>query len=149
VLQDKTIPDYVTIYRIHGPFLFGATDKLTNLTSHVHEMTPIVVLRLRNMTAIDATGLRVIRDFADALHSSGRTLLLCGALSQPATLMAQSEFHRHVGAENILPNVDAALRRPWNCGARSSDSASVVPPATRNAPPHRIPTATHGRGTEN
>ena len=111
VLQDKTIPDYVTIYRIHGPFLFGATDKLTNLTSHVHEMTPIVVLRLRNMTAIDATGLRAIRDFADALHSSGRTLLLCGAPSQPATLMAQAEFHRHVGAENILPNVDAALRR--------------------------------------
>jgi SulP family sulfate permease len=55
VLQDKPIPDYVTIYRIHGPFLFGATDKLTNLTSHVDEMTPIVVLRLRNMTAIDAT----------------------------------------------------------------------------------------------
>jgi MFS superfamily sulfate permease-like transporter len=43
------------VYRIHGPFLFGATDKLTNLTSHVDEMTPIVVLRLRNMTAIDAT----------------------------------------------------------------------------------------------
>src|SRR5258705_5949261 len=55
VLQDKAIPDYVTIYRIHGPFLFGATDKLTNLTSHVHDMTPIVVLRLRNITAIDET----------------------------------------------------------------------------------------------
>lgn len=111
VLQDKTIPDYVTIYRIHGPFLFGATDKLTNLTSHVHEMTPIVVLRLRNMTAIDATGPRAIEDFADALRSSGRALRLCGAPSQPAHLMAQAEFHRHVGAENILPNVDAALRR--------------------------------------
>jgi SulP family sulfate permease len=111
VLQGKAIPDYVTIYRIHGPFLFGATDKLTNLTSHVDEMTPIVVLRLRNMTAIDATGLRAIRDFADALRSSGRALLLCGAPSQPAALMAQAEFHRHVGAENILPNVDAALRR--------------------------------------
>src|SRR5246500_4485647 len=68
-LQDKAIPPYVTIYRIHGPFLFGATDKLTNLTSHVHEMTPIVVLRLRNMTAIDATGLKAIQDFADALHA--------------------------------------------------------------------------------
>jgi SulP family sulfate permease len=111
VLQDKPIPDYVTIYRIHGPFLFGATDKLTNLTSHVHDMTPIVVLRLRNMTAIDATGLKAVQDFSDALHASGRTLLLCGAPSQPARLMAQAEFHRHVGAKNILPNVDAALTR--------------------------------------
>jgi SulP family sulfate permease len=110
-LQDKTIPDYVTIYRIHGPFLFGATDKLTNLSLHVQEMTPIVILRLRNMTAIDATGLRAIQDFADALQSTGRSLLLCGAPPQPTRLMARAEFHRHVGASNILPNVEAALRR--------------------------------------
>jgi SulP family sulfate permease len=111
ILQDKPIPDYVTIFRIHGPFLFGATDKLTNLTTHVSEMGPVVVLRLRNMTAIDATGLRAIQDFADALHASGRTLLLCGAPSQPARLMAAAEFHRHVGDQNILPSVDAALAR--------------------------------------
>jgi SulP family sulfate permease len=111
ILQDKPIPDYVTIYRIHGPFLFGATDKLTNLTVHVGEMAPIVVLRLRNMTAIDATGLRAIQDFADALRASGRTLLLCGAPSQPAKLMHGAEFHRHLGDRNILPSVDAALAR--------------------------------------
>ena len=110
-LQDKTLPDYVTIFRIHGPFLFGATEKLTNLTTHVKEWQPIVVLRLRNMTAIDATGLRAIQDFADAVHQSGRSLLLCGAPPQPARLMSRAEFHRHVGAENILPNVEAALRR--------------------------------------
>ena len=110
-LQDKPIPDYVTIFRIHGPFLFGATDKLTSLIGHVNQLTPIVVLRLRNMTAIDATGLKAIQDFADALHQSGRTLLLCGALPQPARLMSEAEFHRHVGAENILPNVSAALAR--------------------------------------
>ena len=110
-LQDKRIPDYVTIFRIHGPFLFGATEKLTNLTAHVEDWQPVVVLRLRNMTAIDATGLRAIQDFADAVHKSGRSLLLCGALPQPARLMSQAEFHRHVGAENILPNVEAALRR--------------------------------------
>ena len=111
ILQGKRIPDYVTIFRIHGPFLFGATDKLTNLITQVDELTPIVMLRLRNMTAIDATGLRAIQDFADALHRSGRTLLLCGAPSQPTRLMSKSEFHRHIGAENILPSVDAALRR--------------------------------------
>ncbi len=102
---------YVTIFRIHGPFLFGATDKLTSLIANADELTPIVVLRLRNMTAIDATGLKAIQDFADALHQSGRTLLLCGAPPQPARLMSEAEFHRHVGAENILPNVGAALQR--------------------------------------
>jgi SulP family sulfate permease len=111
ILQDKPIPEYVTIFRIHGPFLFGATDKLTNLSASAGELTPIVILRLRNMTAIDATGLRAIQDFADALDREGRTLLLCGAPSQPMRLMESAEFHRHIGEKNILTNVDAALRR--------------------------------------
>jgi SulP family sulfate permease len=111
ILQDKSIPDYVTVLRIHGPFLFGSTDKLSDLTSEIAGFGDIVVLRLRNMTALDATGLHAIEDFADALHASGRTLLLCGALPQPAALMDRAEFHRHVGAENVLPHVDAALAR--------------------------------------
>jgi sulfate permease, SulP family len=111
ILQDKRIPEYVTIFRIHGPFLFGATDKLTSLAAHVRDLAPVVVLRLRNMTAVDATGLRAIQEFADALRASGRTLLLCGAPSQPSKLMEGADFHRHIGEENILPSVDAALRR--------------------------------------
>ena len=111
ILQDKAIPDYVTVLRIHGPFLFGATDKLADVTSDIAEFGEIVALRLRNMTALDATGLRAIQDFSDALRASGRTLLLCGAPPQPSALMAKAEFHRHVGAENILPSVDAALAR--------------------------------------
>src|SRR5688572_4292774 len=110
-LQNREIPDYVSIIRIQGPFLFGATDKLTDLREDLNAMKPIIILRLRNMTAIDATGLKAIEDFADSVHRSGRALVLCGAPSQPTRLMRDAEFHRHVGAENILPNVDAALRR--------------------------------------
>jgi SulP family sulfate permease len=122
-LQDKEIPDYVSIVRIQGPFLFGATDKLGGVLSHLDEMRPIVILRLRNMTAIDATGLKAIQDFADAVHASGRVLLLCGAPSQPTRLMDGAEFHRHVGRDNILPNVDAALRRAQHIHSDSADMA--------------------------
>jgi SulP family sulfate permease len=110
-LQHREIPDYVTIIRIQGPFLFGATDKLTGVLRHLAEFKPIVILRLRNMTAIDATGLKAIEDFSEAVHKSGRQVLVCGAPAQPTKLMERSGFYRHIGAENILPNVDAALRR--------------------------------------
>jgi SulP family sulfate permease len=133
VLQDKHIPEYVTIFRIQGPFLFGSTDKLTGLIDQVDDLAPIVVLRLRNMTAIDATGLHAIQDFADALDRAGRTLLLCGAPPQPARMMAKAEFHRHVGAENILPNVEAALQRAraiWRAGLRpaTGSPSPATPP---------------------
>jgi sulfate permease, SulP family len=111
VLQGKDIPEYVTVFRIHGPFLFGATDKFAELLDTLPTLPPIVILRLRNMTAIDATGLGAIRDLADQLHDSGRSLLLCGAREQPAKLLHQAEFERHVGSENIVPSIEDALER--------------------------------------
>ncbi len=111
VLQGKDIPDYAIVYRIHGPFLFGATDKFADILHSLEKLPPIVILRLRNMTAIDATGLGAIRDLADTLHDSGRSLLLCGAREQPSQLMKQAEFERHVGAENICGSISEALQR--------------------------------------
>ncbi len=111
MLQHKEIPPYVTIFRIHGPFLFGATDKIEEIFSQIDGLPPIVILRLRNMTAIDATGLQALEKLADVIHSSGRELVLCGAREQPARLMRQAEFEQHVGAENICRNVEEALER--------------------------------------
>ncbi len=111
ILQDKEVPSYVTILRIHGPFLFGTTDQLADETANLSKFSPIVILRLRNMTAIDATGLYALEVFCDRLKKSGRTLVLCGARHQPAQFLRQAEFVEHIGRENILPHVQAALAR--------------------------------------
>jgi SulP family sulfate permease len=111
ILQDKDIPYYATIFRIHGPFLFGATDKLSVVTERIHELPPVVVLRLRNMTAIDATGLFAFEELAEQLHRSKRTLILCGAREQPAQMIHRAEFEEIIGRENICENVNQALER--------------------------------------
>jgi sulfate permease, SulP family len=111
VLQGKDIPPYVAIFRIHGPFLFGATEKIDEIRRELPSLPPIVVLRLRNMTAIDSTGLGALQRLAAEVRASGRTLLLCGAREQPARLMAQASFAQHVGEENICPHVSAAIER--------------------------------------
>jgi sulfate permease, SulP family len=111
ILQDKDIPYYATIFRIHGPFLFGATDKISAVTENLHTLPPVVILRLRNMTALDATGLFAIEEVARELQASNRVLILCGARQQPASLIHLAEFEEVVGAENICENVQAAIRR--------------------------------------
>jgi SulP family sulfate permease len=111
ILQDKDIPDYAAVYRIHGPFLFGVTDKIIAVTEGLETLPPIVILRLRNMTAIDATGIAALQELADKLHQSGRAMLVCGARPQPEALMRESGFDRHVGSENICENITAALKR--------------------------------------
>ena len=110
-LHRMEIPRYVRIFRIHGPFLFGATDKLNMVSDSLDTLPEIVVLRLRNMNALDGTGLRAFEDLADVLHESGRTLLLCGARKQPAQLMERADFHSHVGDENICDNIGDAIQR--------------------------------------
>jgi SulP family sulfate permease len=111
ILQDKDIPYYATIFRIHGPFLFGATDKIGTVTENLHTLPPVVILRLRNMTALDATGLFAIEEIAKKLHASKRILILCGARQQPAQLIHHAEFAEVIGKENICDNVQEALRR--------------------------------------
>ena len=111
VLQGKDIPEYSAVFRVHGPFLFGSTDKFSEILDRLDSLPPVLVLRLRNMTAIDATGLGAIQELADQIHATGRKLLLCGAREQPARLMHQAEFERHVGKENICANITEAISR--------------------------------------
>lgn len=110
-LQDKAMPDYVSLVRIHGPFLFGTTEKLLDETNDLTRFEPIVVLRLRNMTAIDSTGLHALVTLGARLKKSRRTLLLCGARDQPAGFLGRADFVRAIGVANILPDVRAALVR--------------------------------------
>jgi len=111
ILQDKDIPSNVTILRIHGPFLFGATEKLADATKNLAKLGDVVILRLRNMTALDATGIHALEQFSERLHKTGKTLLLCGARNQPSQLISRSDFLKRVGPENVLPNIQAALAR--------------------------------------
>ena len=111
ILQDKDIPSNVSILRIHGPFLFGATEKLADATKNLTNLGDVVILRLRNMTALDATGIHALEQFSERLHKTGKTLLLCGARNQPSQLISRSDFLKRVGPENVLPNIQAALVR--------------------------------------
>ena len=136
ILQHKEIPGYVTIFRIHGPFLFGATDKIDEITAKLAGLPPILVLRLRNMTAIDATGIQALEKLADQIHDSGRGLILCGAREQPAELMRQAEFEQHVGAENICANVAAALERAKEMFKEMTASLPAGSPWKRRSSDH-------------
>jgi SulP family sulfate permease len=127
-LQGRTFPPYVRVFRVHGPFLFGATEKLRIVIDHIDELPEIVVLRLRNMTALDGTGLRALEDLAERLHAAGRDVIFCGAKHQPSELLTRADFHRRVGRANICANIQEALDRAralheQRSGPRLADAA--------------------------
>jgi SulP family sulfate permease len=101
----------VRIFRIHGPFLFGATEKIDEIEHQLNDLPPVIIIRLRNMNALDGTGLMAMERIAKVVRASGRAVIFCGALPQPKQLMEQSRFAERVGAENVLPNITEALER--------------------------------------
>lgn len=128
MLHFHELPQGVVIFRIHGPFLFGSTDKIAEVTDQIDELPPVVIMRLRNMTAIDGTGIQALEEMTHALVASGRHVLFCGLREQPAALMAKSDFQRHVGSQNICANVKEALARAqelWDEGELGSDSLTA------------------------
>jgi SulP family sulfate permease len=122
ILHDQEVPGYVAVFRIYGPLLFGTTGGLLALGDDA-SLPEIVILKLRHMTAIDATGLHALEQLAERLLASGRHLIVCGAASQPAAVMASSEFADHVGAENVCANTTAALGRARAIHAASRSAA--------------------------
>jgi anti-anti-sigma regulatory factor len=81
------------------------------IEEQIDSLPPVVMLRVRNMTTIDATGLHALEDLANKLRRTGRTLILCGMREQPARLMGQTEFHRHLGDNDIQPSLADGIAR--------------------------------------
>ncbi|MBI1333225.1 MAG: STAS domain-containing protein [Armatimonadetes bacterium] len=110
-LQLNPIPDNVAVFRVHGPFMFGSTDKLDTIYRQIDSLPSVVILRLRNMNALDTTGLKALEELALKLSLSGRHLVLCGLRDQPLNLANRSGLKHHLGEENLTPHVQSAIER--------------------------------------
>lgn len=111
ILQDKDMPLGVAMFRIHGPFLFGATDKIDLIAEGITDLPPVIIVRLRNMNAIDTTGVQALEELTKKVHASGRQIIFCGMRDQPLKFMTTAGFPRVVGEKNLCSNAREALAR--------------------------------------
>lgn len=107
----RNIPSGVEVFEILGPFFFGAADKFKDSISEIEKKPKILIIRMRNVPAIDATGLRALVDIYEKTHKEGTQLLLSGVHSQPLFAMQRAGFFDRIGEENVFGNIDDALNR--------------------------------------
>ncbi|MEO5824177.1 MAG: STAS domain-containing protein, partial [Vicinamibacteraceae bacterium] len=110
-LQGKDIPPFIAVFRVKGPLLFGGTDKLDVIRDRLDGLPPIVILRVRYVTAMDGTALHAIEDLARAVTATSRVFLVAGAREQPLALMRRSHFERRLGPQHLCATFDDALAR--------------------------------------
>ena len=107
-----SIPEGVEVFDVKGPFFFGAVEQFKDqvLETLEHD-TKVVILRMRLVPALDATGLNVLSDFCHQCREHGSTLLVCGVQPQPLDVIRHAPFYRELKRYNICENIDAALNR--------------------------------------
>ena len=103
----RRILPQVSIYEIQGPLFFGSVEKLSQITAK--EKTKALVLRMRSVTALDATALASLEKLYDRCIAQGTKVVFSHVNPQPMKVMEHSRFTDKVGREYFCSHIDEAI----------------------------------------
>jgi SulP family sulfate permease len=128
-VPDLTIPHDVEVFEINGSFCFGAATKFTETLLSMRTRPRVVILRMRHVLAMDATGLHALEDVAARLRRSGTAIVLSGVHAQPLVALERSGGRERIGPENLVSTFGEALDRARELMAPGADAGPVTPAA--------------------
>ena len=103
----KEIPENTTVIEFEGPMFFASSEKFNSIA--FEDGIKVVILRMRNVPALDSTAMRVLNEIYSTCKKSELTLILSHTNEQPLSVMKKAGFYDELGEENFLPNIDEAL----------------------------------------
>jgi len=106
-LDLKVIPKNVRVYEITGPLFFGAADKVLDIK--IKDYTSCLVLRMRGVSALDATAMNSLETLYKKCNKKNVKLILSHVNPQPLDVMKKNGFYDKVGKENFCAHIDEAL----------------------------------------
>ena len=111
IAHGKAIPAGVVVYRIFGPFFFGAAEKMEDALLRAGGLPRVLILRMQLVPAMDATALNALESIVERMQAKGGTVILSGPHRQPLDMMLKAGFIDRLGRRNIRAHFDAALVR--------------------------------------
>lgn len=108
-VRRRRVPSGVEVYEIDGPFFFGAAEKFRDTLWDVAHKPKVLIIRLRNVPAIDSTGLRAFTELVHRSRNDGTLVILSDVHAQPMMALARSALLQEIGEEHVLGNIDDAL----------------------------------------
>lgn len=108
-LQD--LPEGVLLYEINGPLFFGASQKFQEVITDLHQQPKILILRMRHVPFIDATGMNRLREICRVLRAKGTRIIISGANRDVRKALLTEGVYREIGKHNIHDNIRSAIDR--------------------------------------
>ena len=110
-ITDKDIPKKIEIFEVNGPFFFGATTLFKDVLHQIKENPKVLIIRLRKVPVIDATGLSALEWIIDAAQKEGSLLLISGIQDQPKKAISKAKLLLKIGRENIFADINEAVKK--------------------------------------
>ncbi|MBQ9946196.1 MAG: sulfate permease [Clostridia bacterium] len=108
-IRFRVVPENTMVFEITGPIFFGASTKIADVIKSGKK--DILILRMRSVPAIDATGIHSFESIVKLCKKQGKTLILSHVNEQPMKTLEKSGLMDEIGRENICENIDAAILR--------------------------------------
>ena len=109
-IDTKVIARHVTVYEINGPFFFGAANKFLDCLEN-HKDCKVLILRMRSVPAIDATGFHALERIYERCKKDGVQLILSHVQKQVLKTLEKYDFVHKIGEDHICKNIDLSLMR--------------------------------------
>jgi SulP family sulfate permease len=133
-LRTQPVPRGVDVYEINGPFFFGAAETFKDTLARVAGKPKVLILRMRRVPAIDATGLHALKDVVHRSRRDGTTVLLCEVQPQPLQALQRSVLMEEIGEERVLPTLEAAVASASaEIERRTKEGSASSPPSQGSA----------------
>lgn len=110
-VRRREVPRGVEVFEINGPFFFGAAEQFKDTLGQVAKKPRVLIIRMRDVPAIDSTGLHALHELARSCKHDGTLLLLADVHAQPMFALVRSDMLIELGEENLFGNLDDALDR--------------------------------------
>ncbi|MCR4336720.1 MAG: sulfate permease [Candidatus Omnitrophica bacterium] len=110
-ISQKDVPEEVEVFEIHGPFFFGAADKFKDTIRGLEKKPKVLILRMRHVPTIDATGLSALENVFNLSKQDGTQIILSGLQPRPLGKIRRSGLLKSIETKNIQPTIDHAINR--------------------------------------
>lgn len=105
----RVVPRGVEVYEIDGPFFFGAAERFKEALGEMGQRPKVLIIRLRKVPVIDATGLSLLRELHVRCQRQGTQLVLSGVQAQPRSALERAGLLEEIGTSRIAADLDEAL----------------------------------------
>jgi SulP family sulfate permease len=105
----RLLPKGVVLYEINGPLFFGAAERFRSVLGEISATPTVLIVRMRNVTAMDSTGIHALRELVRNGRRGGTRVILAEVLEQPRLVLGNAGLLDELGQENVMDSLEEAI----------------------------------------